>query len=172
MIRAVILRDLRVEKGVRTLDLGCGPGTFSDIFAQEDYWGADINLRYIEYARQAHRGNFVVCDARNVNLPDGQFDQVLVFALLHHLPDSDVRQVLREVKRLLAPGGRVLLIEDIPAASRLNLIGHLLHKMEQGRYIRPVEEYRRLYSGAGRILSEETLRSGVCDYYLAVLTTS
>src|SRR5690348_9667810 len=78
MIRAVILRDLRVEEGVRTLDLGCGPGTFSDLFAQDDYWGVDINLRYIEYARQAYRGNFVVSDARKVNLPDGQFDQVLV----------------------------------------------------------------------------------------------
>jgi ubiquinone/menaquinone biosynthesis C-methylase UbiE len=170
MIRSVIRRELRLEPGVRTLDLGCGPGTFSDLFAQEDYWGADLNPRYIEYARRACRGNFLVSDARKVNLPDGQFDQVLIFAMLHHLPDSDVRQVLAEARRLLAPGGRALVIEDIPAVSRLNLVGHLLHRIEQGRFIRRVEEYRRLYVEAGRILREETLRSGVCDYYLAVLT--
>ena len=170
-IRAVIRRDLRLGQGLRSLDLGCGPGAFADLFEGDDYVGADTNARYIEHARRTRRGAFIVADARKLELPDARFDQVLIFGLLHHLPDADVRAVLGEARRLLVPGGRLLAIEDIPAVSRLNLIGHLIHSVENGEHIRPPEEYRRLYSEFGRIEKEEVLRSGICDYYAAVCVT-
>jgi SAM-dependent methyltransferase len=170
-IRAVIRRDLRARQGLRTLDLGCGPGAFADLFAGDDYVGVDMNARYIEHARKSRQGAFIVGDARRVELPSARFDQILIFGLLHHLPDEDVRAVLSECRRLLVPGGRILAIEDIPAISRLNLIGHLIHQVENGEHIRPVEEYRRLYSEAATIQSSEVLQSGICDYYAAVLTT-
>jgi ubiquinone/menaquinone biosynthesis C-methylase UbiE len=170
-IRAVIRRHLETGNGRRTLDLGCGPGEFANEFAGDDYVGADLNGRYIDHARRTRPGTFVVADARKVDLPDRRFDQVLIFGLLHHLPDDDVRAVLAEVRRLLVPGGRLLVIEDIPAISRLNLIGHLIHNVENGEHIRPPEEYRRLYGAAARIESEEILQSGICDYYAAVLVT-
>jgi ubiquinone/menaquinone biosynthesis C-methylase UbiE len=171
-IRAVIRRQLRVRQGLRTLDLGCGPGAFADIFAGDDYVGVDLNARYIDHARKTRQGAFIVGDARKVELPDARFDQILVFGLLHHLSDEDVRAVLAECRRLLVPGGRVLVIEDIPAISRLNLIGHLIHRVENGEYIRPVAEYQRLYSEAAKIESGEVLQSGICDYYAAVLVVN
>jgi len=170
-IRAVIGRDLRLGQGLRSLDLGCGPGAFADLFDGDDYVGADTNPRYIEHARRTRRGAFIVGDARKLELPDARFDQVLIFGLLHHLPDEDVRAVLGEARRLLVAGGRLLAIEDIPAVSRLNLIGHLIHSVENGEHIRPPEGYRRLYSEFGRIEKEEVLRSGICDYYAAVCVT-
>jgi SAM-dependent methyltransferase len=170
-IRAVIRRHLRRGQGLRTLDLGCGPGEFADEFKGDDYVGADLNARYIEYAKRKKPGAFLVTDARKVDLPAARFDQILIFGLLHHLPDDDVRAVLAEAKRLLAPGGRVLAIEDIPAISRMNLIGHLIHNVENGEHIRPPEQYRALYGSALRIESEEVLQSGICDYYAAVLVT-
>jgi len=170
-IRALIREELKLGRGTRTLDLGCGPGAFADLFDGQDYVGADLNRRYIEHARRTRRGTFVVCDARAVDLPDHRFDQVLVFGLLHHLSDDDSRQVLSEARRVLVPGGRMLLIEDIPAVSRMNLVGHLLHSIENGHFIRPPEEYRKLYGEVGRIESERILRSGICDYYAAVLVT-
>ena len=171
-IRAVIRRHLRVRQGLRTLDLGCGPGAFADIFAGDDYVGVDLNARYIDHARKTRQGAFIVGDARKVELPDARFDQILVFGLLHHLPDEDVRAVLAECRRLLVPGGRALVIEDIPAISRLNLIGHLIHRVENGEHIRPVAEYQRLYSEAAKIESGEVLQSGICDYYAAVLVVN
>ena len=170
-IRAVIRRHLRKGAGLRTLDLGCGPGEFADEFAGDDYVGADLNSRYIAHAQRTRPGTFVVADARKVDLPDRRFDQVLIFGLLHHLPDDDVRAVLAEARRLLVPGGRILAVEDIPAISRLNLIGHLIHNVENGEHIRPPAEYRRLYTEAARIETEEVLQSGICDYYAAVLVT-
>lgn len=171
-IRALIKRDLRVREGLRTLDLGCGPGAFADLFAGDPYVGADLNARYIAHAQRKCPGTFVAGDARGLDLPAHSFDQVLVFGLLHHLSDEDVRAVLREASRLLAPAGRMLVIEDIPAISKLNLIGHLIHHVENGEHIRPPAAYRSLYTEAARIEREEVLQSGICDYYAAVLTPS
>jgi ubiquinone/menaquinone biosynthesis C-methylase UbiE len=168
-IRALIRRELRVGQGLSTLDLGCGPGAFSDLFDGDDYVGADLNARYIDHAQKKRKGTFLQADARQVPLPDDRFQQVLIFGLLHHLSDDDVRAVLSEARRLLAPGGRMLVVEDIPAVSRLNLIGHLVHHAENGEHIRPPDEYRRLYGEHARIEREEILQSGICDYYAAVL---
>lgn len=170
-IRATIRRELDLGPAARTLDLGCGPGAFSDLFEGGDYVGVDLNPRYIDHARRTRKGAFIVGDARHVDLPGARFDQILIFGLLHHLPDEDVRAVLAECRRLLRPGGRVLAIEDIPTVSRLNLVGHLIHRVENGEFIRPVEDYRRLYAGAGRVEHELVLQSGICDYYAAVLVT-
>jgi SAM-dependent methyltransferase len=170
-IRALIRRELRLGQRLRTLDLGCGPGAFADLFEGDDYVGADLNRRYIDHARRHRKGTFIVGDARRVDLPSARFDQVLIFGLLHHLPDEDARAVLGETRRLLAPGGRALVIEDIPAVSRLNLVGRLIHSVENGEHIRSVEHYRRLYSESARIEREEVLRSGICDYYAAVLVS-
>jgi SAM-dependent methyltransferase len=168
-VRAVIRRELSTEPGVRTLDVGCGPGAFADIFQRGDYVGVDLNARYIDHARRHRPGAFVVGDARRLDLPDGRFDQALIFGLLHHLPDADVRAVLGECRRVLAPGGRVLAIEDIPAVSRLNLVGRLVHRIENGEHIRPPGDYKRLYAAAGRVEKDEVLKSGICDYYAARL---
>lgn len=170
-IRALIRQDLELDRGLRSLDLACGPGAFADLFQGDDYVGVDWNARYIDHARRTRKGTFVVGDARKLDLPEARFDQILIFGLLHHLPDGDVRAVLSECRRMLVPGGRVLAIEDIPAVSKLNLIGHLIHEVENGEHIRPADDYRRLYSEAMRIEREEILCSGICDYYAAVLVS-
>jgi len=171
-IRAQIRKEMAHGKALRTLDLGCGPGAFSDAFQGDDYVGADLNTGYIEWAKKHRKGTFLACDARTVPLPDQRFDQALIFGLLHHLPDDVTRDVLREARRLLVPGGRVLVIEDIPAVSKLNLIGHLIHHIENGEHIRPQADYRRLFDEFFRVENEEILRSGICDYYKAVLVKS
>ena len=55
-IRRVIRRDLRPGKGLRSLDLGCGPGAFADVFLGDDYYGVDLNARYIDHARRTRDG--------------------------------------------------------------------------------------------------------------------
>jgi SAM-dependent methyltransferase len=170
-IRALIRRDLVLGQGRRTLDLGCGPGAFASLFAGDDYVGLDMNARYIDHARHHCPGAFVVGDARRTDLPDARFDQVLIFGMLHHLDDDATRQVLAECRRLLVKGGRILAIEDIPAISRLNLIGHLIHNVENGEHIRPADDYKRLYREFATIEKDEILQSGICDYYAAVLVT-
>ena len=95
----VIRRDLRLGQGLRTLDLGCGPGAFADVFAGDDYVGADLNARYIAHAQTQVPGHVRGgrrAQARPARPPS--FDQVLIFGLLHHLSDDDARAVLSEVR--------------------------------------------------------------------------
>jgi ubiquinone/menaquinone biosynthesis C-methylase UbiE len=168
-IRKIIRERLPVETGRRILDVACGPGAFSVLFPPESYHGVDINKRYIAYAERHYRGSFRVMDARDLQFEDGSFDDALVFGLLHHLDDEDAKTVLRSLSRVLKPGGRALVIEDIPTESKLNLIGHLIHRVENGRFIRSADEYRRLLPSELRLQREHVFRSGICDYYMASL---
>jgi len=101
---------------------------------------------------------------------DDSFGGVLVYGLLHHFNDDDAREVLKGVARVLKPSGRALIIEDIPSESRLNVVGHLLHRIENGHFIRSAGEYRSLLDVHLKKQSEQFFRSGFCDYYMAVLT--
>ena len=65
------------------------------------------------------------------------------------------------------PGGRALVIEDIPTTSKLNVVGHMIHWAENGHYIRPADDYRSLLRPFFRVEDEGQFRSGVCDYYMA-----
>ena len=159
------LGDGRPERKV--LDIACGPGAFSDLFDASSYSGVDLNAKYIAFAKDNFRGSFSVQDARKLDFPEGSFDDVLVYGLLHHLSDEDVTAVLTGMRRVLRPGGRALVIEDIPTTSRLNLVGHLLHWAENGHYIRPAADYRNLLARFFRLEEEKEFRSGVCDYYMA-----
>ena len=170
VIRALIQRELRTRQGLRTLDLACGPGTFSRLFEGDDYVGADLDARHIDHARRRRQGAFVVVDARMSDLPDARFDQVLIFGLLHRLHDDDVRAVLAEARRVLVPGGRLLVIAEMCPVSPPNLIGRLIRRIEGAEHVRRPEEYRRLFAAAAGMEHEETLHSGVRDYYAAVLS--
>jgi ubiquinone/menaquinone biosynthesis C-methylase UbiE len=171
VIRRTIRERLPKAPESKVLDIACGPGAFSDLFDPESYWGVDINEKYIRYATRHYRGDFRVMDARRLDFPDTHFDQALVFGLLHHLSDEDASAVIQGLARVLKPYGRALVIEDIPTESKLNLVGHLLHWAENGHYIRPAEQYRRILENRFQIGEEQVFRSGVCDYYMASLST-
>jgi ubiquinone/menaquinone biosynthesis C-methylase UbiE len=171
-IRKTIREHLASDPEIRVLDVACGPGAFSDLFPEQSYTGIDINSRYIDYAKTHYRGDFFVQDARALDFPDAQFDEALVYGVLHHLDDDDVTEVAKSLRRVVRPGGAVLVIEDIPTESKLNFVGHLLHWIENGHFIRPADDYRRLLSAHFRIEEERLFRSGVCDYFMARLVAS
>jgi SAM-dependent methyltransferase len=151
-IRRTIREQLPAQPDRKILDVACGPGAFSALFPAESYVA------------------FHVMDARRLDFEASTFDDVLVYGLLHHLNDEDSSAVLDGISRVLKPAGRALIIEDIPTESRLNVIGHLLHRVENGHFIRTAEEYRSLFGGPLRRRGEQFFRSGFCDYYMANLT--
>lgn len=167
VIRKTIRDHLGGSADRKVLDVACGPGAFSDLFPKNCYTGVDLNPKYIRFAQDNHEGEFFVQDATKLDFPDATFDDALVYGLLHHLSDEDVRAVLAGMKRVLRPGGRVLFIEDIPTESRLNLVGHLLHWAENGHFIRPANDYRALLEPFFHLEDEQLFLSGFCDYYMA-----
>lgn len=110
-----------VPSTARILDLGCGNGEVWHHLQQRQhlgtYTGLDFSSGLLSLADQRAPGHpaqatFIQADlsapgwADTINPILAPFDFILAFAVLHHIPDLSLRrQILREVPRLLAPGG-------------------------------------------------------------------
>jgi tRNA (uracil-5-)-methyltransferase TRM9 len=102
-----------LKEGEKILDLGCGNGRWYKIFKEKkvDYFGIDNSEKLIEIAKENFpEAKFFVVDALNLPFQDNFFDKVYSIALLHHIPSEDFRiKVLKEAKRVLRPGGILIL---------------------------------------------------------------
>lgn len=168
--RVAIANELKPGQGEKVLDVACGTGIFADEFEHCDYTGVDISEEYIKSAPKHHKGNFRVMDARKLEFGDGCIDKVYIYGLFHHLPDEDASKVAPEVARVVKKNGKILIIEDIPALSRLNILGGLVHRMDRGDYIRTIDGYKDLFSPHMKIEKTYTIRAGPCDYGVYVAT--
>jgi ubiquinone/menaquinone biosynthesis C-methylase UbiE len=99
--------------GQRVLEIGVGIGTDLVQFAKAgaDCHGVDITDRHLELTARnfALRGLSVDlkrCDATRIDHPNESFDVVYSFGVIHHVPDATA--VVREIERVLKPGGRCL----------------------------------------------------------------
>jgi SAM-dependent methyltransferase len=102
-------RLVRLPPGSRVLDLGCafGFGTRMLVGRYETY-GHDLNHAYIGRARRSVRqATFTQGSADRVPYGDGFFDGILLLDVLEHVPEE--APVVKEITRLLRPGGRLIL---------------------------------------------------------------
>jgi SAM-dependent methyltransferase len=99
------------------LDVATQRGNFVRILREHlksytEIVGIDIGAQHIQTARSRVEGEgirFAVMDAGHLDIEDGHFDTVTISASLHHL--SEIPRVLGEMKRVLKPGGRFLIVE-------------------------------------------------------------
>jgi SAM-dependent methyltransferase len=113
----------------RLLDVGGGPGTYAAPLARRGYRVqlVDPVRLHVAQARQASGSDraaafaAVVGDARELPAPDQSQDAVMLFGPLYHLTGAaDRRQALREARRVLRPGGRLLAMAISRFASLLD----------------------------------------------------
>jgi SAM-dependent methyltransferase len=129
VIRDFVRRSLRAEG--RTLEIGCGPGLFADLFATGDYVGVDPRPRFVDYARRTRPGAFICDELPAVGLPDARFDQALAFDVLGPRSDAAGRAIVAEIKRLLVPAGRVLLVERAKSGGRVERLAAAVGRIER-----------------------------------------
>jgi ubiquinone/menaquinone biosynthesis C-methylase UbiE len=98
-----------------SLDAGCGNGRHSALLAEvtERVLALDVSRGLLLEARERLGESATVTllqgDAASLPVSDGCVDVAVYVATLHHLPDRDTRvESLRELRRVLAPGGRAL----------------------------------------------------------------
>lgn len=117
-LRATAAKRMQVAAGDKVLDLGCGIGgaTFliADITGPDGFVaGVDLSSALIDFARQRAQGRpgieFRVGDAGAIAYPDGYFDSARSERVFLYLPDRV--GAIREMRRVVKPGGRVCLID-------------------------------------------------------------
>ena len=130
------IRDLLGREKVGTLvDLGTGTGRMLEVLADsiEEGVGVDVNPAMLGIARAAlEKGGIEHCrvrhgDIHHLSLESDRADLVLLHQVLHYLDDPG--DAVREAARLLAPGGRLLIVDFAP------------HEME---FLREEHAHRRL----------------------------
>lgn len=103
------------QAGRRVLEIGCGAGGDLLRFARAGarVTGVDLSPHSIALARRRFElvglpADLRVADAEALPFPDGRFDLVYSWGVLHHTPDTPC--ALAEAARVLAPGGRACIM--------------------------------------------------------------
>jgi ubiquinone/menaquinone biosynthesis C-methylase UbiE len=133
-LREDVLRLAALAPGESVLDVGCGTGTLA-IAAKErlragvSVHGIDASPEMIARARaKAKRRQLDIAFenalAEALPFPNARFDVVLSTIMLHHLPRTVREQTAREIRRVLKPEGRIVIVDFQNSGKRNGLIRH------------------------------------------------
>ena len=115
--RQKMVDNLHLKPGDMVLDLGCGAGLWSSMFAEKvkpngRVIGVDIDRRWIDYARQNLEHNplkeiieYRIDDINNLSFEDETFDLVFISGCSPYF--ADINSVLAKQKRVIKKGGRI-----------------------------------------------------------------
>lgn len=139
-LRCATLDQAGISPGGRVLDVGCGTGSLTREAKRRagpggTVAGVDASPEMIGQARRKAEGaglrmELAIASATSLPFIDASFDVVLCSLALHHLRRQHRGEAVREMHRVLAPGGRLLILELAPDSgwrAALNPIA-LLHR--------------------------------------------
>jgi 2-polyprenyl-3-methyl-5-hydroxy-6-metoxy-1,4-benzoquinol methylase len=147
IVVAVLDRAMRALGGDRPepklLDVGCGLGYFTaqmqKLFAKAEVAGCDISTTAVAKARsRVPECRFFPIDLKDrASLPEQSYDVVVALHVLCYFTDDEIDGVVRNLHRLTADGGFVL-------------VGHYLpEQMSFGRYVQSLDDARKLFESRG-----------------------
>jgi SAM-dependent methyltransferase len=154
---ALIDRHLSIGSGA-VLDVGCGPGHLTAHLRSLGIHatGLDLVPAFIDHARATFPdGRYALGSMHRLPVPDGSVAGILAWYSLIHLPPDDLDGVLTELRRTMAPAGRLVVGffdgDDVAAFE---------HKVVTA-YHWPVDEFAERLSGAGFTEIERLRRPGI-----------
>lgn len=110
------LKNLCKDKIV--LDAGCGTGKFLNILEEssQKYIGIDLSDKQLEKAKRKTKkttSEFICSNLSNINLESNKIDLIVCSWVLGTILDLEERnKCLNELKRLLKPNGKIILVEN------------------------------------------------------------
>ena len=114
-----LLGELVPLTGQRIVELGCGNAQLARTLLSRY---PDSHVTGLEVDERQHAKNlaspqagldFIAAGAQAIPLPDASFDLALMLKSLHHVPVALMAQALREVARVLRPGGHLYVSEPV-----------------------------------------------------------
>jgi len=109
----LIIARANMVPGKRVLEIGCGNGIFTEKFSGTGAMitALDLSPHLLALAQKqitAPNVSFIAGDAEKLDFPDESFDAVVGVSILHHL---DHKTALKEMRRVLRPGGKIVFSE-------------------------------------------------------------
>ncbi len=130
----------QLTQGEAVLDVGCGTGDLTLELARRVgssglVAGIDAAPEMVARARQKAGRRHLAIDLRvepveQLSFADQTFDVVVSSLVFHHLPDRLKPQALSEIRRVLKPGGRLLLVDLLGSTPAFLLHSHLQTTLE------------------------------------------
>lgn len=121
-LRVLGLRLFLPKKGMAILDVGCGTGLHLDLYRKYQcaMYGIDPSPSMLEIARErlGDAAKLHLGDASDMPYEDHSFDLVMAMLALHEMNPATRACVVQEMKRVLKPDGRILLIDFHPGPIR------------------------------------------------------
>ncbi|MEK6580364.1 MAG: methyltransferase domain-containing protein, partial [Bdellovibrionota bacterium] len=97
--------------GAQILHAGCGSGQVdTDIAARVSITGLDISVNALNFFRRTLQGKGKVLHGSifQIPLPDQAMDGIYNLGVMEHFSETEIHQILKEFRRVLKPGGRVI----------------------------------------------------------------
>lgn len=117
-LRRLTIDKMDLKPGQKVLDVCCGTGTLCAMIAEEigsdgEVVGVDLSENMLKKAEKRREDNIRFCYANAEEIPyaDGYFDRASVTFGLHEMPHLVRMNVLREMRRVLKPGGKIIVLD-------------------------------------------------------------
>ena len=133
-----LLERVTLPPEPRCLEIGCGQGAATRLLVERygarvvasDFDPAQVALAQERLADLDERVAFRVVDARAMPFDDTQFDLVVAFQVMHHIPGG-WRQVVAETARVLKPDGWLVFTDLVVSPRAGRVVGRLLPRLDQ-----------------------------------------
>lgn len=119
-MKVKLLQPFEKEPAIMLLDIGCGDGA-TEAYIQEYFplWkvqAIDVSARSIAVAQERNLKNthFSLYDGYNIPVEEKKIDVIFIAGVLHHVAFKWHTALVREMYRVLKPGGRIYLFEHNP----------------------------------------------------------
>jgi ubiquinone/menaquinone biosynthesis C-methylase UbiE len=150
------------------LDVGGNTGKITEVYARDCKEVGVLEPKHavVEYGRKYRPHiKFVEGGAENIPLPAEHFDKVIASASFHHFPNQD--RGLEEMKRVLKPDGKMIIIEidpDTGRGKRLKICEGILHT--GAKFYEPLQLRKKVEDHGLEVLS---INSTALGYFLTAV---
>ncbi len=172
-LRQISIERAQIKPGDHVLDVGCGTGDLTLAAKRQagqrgKVFGIDAAPEMVEVAQSKATKAGIEVDFRlglieALPFPDDTFDVVLSSLMMHHLPEDVKAKGLREIYRVLKPGGHLFVVD---MQRPVGLVSHILTTvMMHGHLHSGVQDLPVMMTEAGFTNIE------ISDFWLKMLGT-